>query len=37
MPVDFDANKDIDAYYDYLHQHPGVTIQGGSVLRVVDM
>jgi hypothetical protein len=36
-PVDFDANKDIDTYYEYLHQHPGVTIQGGSVLRVVDM
>lgn len=37
MPADFNANSDIEAYYDYLHGHPGISIQGGSVLRVVDM
>ncbi|KEF52916.1 uncharacterized protein A1O9_10822 [Exophiala aquamarina CBS 119918] len=36
-PADFNANQDLDTYYDYLHQHPGIVIQGGSVLRVVDM
>lgn len=36
-PADFNADDDIDSYYDYLHRHPGISIQGGSVLRVVDM
>ncbi|EXJ84850.1 hypothetical protein A1O3_05525 [Capronia epimyces CBS 606.96] len=37
IPADLDANADLDTYYQYLHNHPGITIQGGSVLRVVDM
>ncbi|EXJ94420.1 hypothetical protein A1O1_02815 [Capronia coronata CBS 617.96] len=37
IPADFDANADLDAYYQYLHHHPGITVKGGSVLRVVDM
>lgn len=37
IPADFNTNADLDVYYQYLHTHPGITITGGSVLRVVDM
>ncbi|KAL2406417.1 Phomopsin biosynthesis cluster protein C' [Exophiala dermatitidis] len=37
IPADCNANADLEAYYQYLHSHPGITIKGGSVLRVVDM
>lgn len=37
LPADFNANADLDRYHEYLAQHPGITISGGSVLRVVDM
>jgi len=36
-PVSFSANKDIGNYEGYLQNKPGLTIPGGSVLRVVDM
>ncbi|KAJ9643813.1 hypothetical protein H2204_001958 [Knufia peltigerae] len=37
LQADFNQDADLEAYYKYLHQHPGVVIQGGSVFRVVDM
>jgi len=37
IPADFNANADLDTYCKYLASHPGITIEGGSVLRVVDM
>jgi quercetin dioxygenase-like cupin family protein len=37
IPADFNANADLDAYYQLLTRHPGITVKGGSVLRVVDM
>jgi quercetin dioxygenase-like cupin family protein len=36
-PVSFETNKDISNYESYLLNKPGLTIPGGSVLRVVDM
>ncbi|EAU30148.1 conserved hypothetical protein [Aspergillus terreus NIH2624] len=37
IPVDLSENKDLDVYASYLKDLPGVTIPGGTVLRVVDM
>ncbi|OAL40330.1 hypothetical protein AYO20_00066 [Fonsecaea nubica] len=37
IPADFNGNADLDAYNGYLQKHPGITIKGGSVCRVVDM
>lgn len=36
-PVSFKDNKDIDEYTKYLAKSPGLSIPGGSVVRVVDM
>ena len=37
FPVSFTDNKDIAGYKQYLDKAPGLSIPGGSVLRVVDM
>ncbi|OAP65746.1 hypothetical protein AYL99_01718 [Fonsecaea erecta] len=37
IPANFNGNSDLDAYNGYLQKHPGITIKGGSVCRVVDM
>lgn len=37
FPVDLSAGKDIATYQSYLTNLPGLTIPGGSVLRIVDM
>ncbi|EXJ75251.1 uncharacterized protein A1O5_01947 [Cladophialophora psammophila CBS 110553] len=37
IPADFNGNADLDTYNAYLPKHPGITIRGGSVFRVVDM
>jgi quercetin dioxygenase-like cupin family protein len=36
-PVELSSNKDLDVYESYLKDLPGITIPGGTVLRVVDM
>ena len=36
-PVDFSNSQDVSAYQTYLNKPPGLTISGGSVLRLVDM
>jgi quercetin dioxygenase-like cupin family protein len=36
-PVDLNDDKDLGVYKSYLDDPPGITIPGGSVLRVVDM
>ncbi|OJD34918.1 cupin domain protein [Diplodia corticola] len=36
-PIDMSDNKDIATYQSYLTDLPGITISGGSVLRMVDM
>lgn len=36
-PIDMSDNKDIATYQNYLTNLPGITISGGSVLRMVDM
>ena len=37
FPVSFKGNQDIAAYKQYLDNKPGLSIPGGSVVRVVDM
>ncbi|GES65091.1 cupin domain protein [Aspergillus terreus] len=37
IPVELSENKDLDIYTSYLKDLPGITIPGGTVLRVVDM
>ena len=37
FPVSFTENKDIENYKTYLDNKPGLSIPGGSVVRVVDM
>jgi quercetin dioxygenase-like cupin family protein len=37
FPVSFKNNEDIAEYNKYLNQAPGLSIPGGSVVRVVDM
>ncbi|OQU99046.1 Cupin domain-containing protein [Cladophialophora immunda] len=37
IPADFNGNADLDVYNGYQQKHPGITIKGGSVCRVVDM
>jgi quercetin dioxygenase-like cupin family protein len=37
FPVSFKDNQDIDNYKSYLDNKPGLSIPGGSVVRVVDM
>lgn len=36
-PVDLSDDKDLNIYRSYLCDLPGITIPGGTVLRVVDM
>lgn len=36
-PVDFNSNQDVNSYKSYLDQKPGLVINGGTVLRIVDM
>ena len=33
---DFENNKDLDTYKDFIANPPGLTVPGGSVLRIVD-
>ncbi|KAK5274902.1 hypothetical protein LTR96_001503 [Exophiala xenobiotica] len=37
LQADFNKDADLASYYKYLHEHPPVVIQGGTVFRVVDM
>ncbi|KAL2842301.1 hypothetical protein BJX68DRAFT_257832 [Aspergillus pseudodeflectus] len=37
IPVELSDDKDLDVYQSYLKDLPGITIPGGTVLRVVDM
>jgi quercetin dioxygenase-like cupin family protein len=37
IPVTLSADKDLATYQSYLQNLPGITIPGGTVLRVVDM
>ncbi|GAB1194100.1 hypothetical protein APSETT444_003341 [Aspergillus pseudonomiae] len=37
VPVNFTGEKDLNVYQSLLRDLPGVTIPGGTVLRVVDM
>jgi quercetin dioxygenase-like cupin family protein len=37
IPVELSDDKDLDIYQSYLKDLPGITIPGGTVLRVVDM
>lgn len=37
FPVNLNSGKDIGKYQSYLQSPPGLTIPGGSVLRIVDM
>ncbi|KAJ0416729.1 hypothetical protein BJY00DRAFT_316610 [Aspergillus carlsbadensis] len=37
IPVELSENKDLAVYTSYLNDLPGITIPGGTVLRVVDM
>lgn len=37
FPVDLKAEKDVSTYNDYTRNLPGITIPGGTVLRLVDM
>ena len=37
FPVDFEQGKDVSDYEGYLANKPGITIPGGTVLRIVDM
>lgn len=37
FPVDLNGGKDIKKYQSYLQSPPGLTIPGGSVLRIVDV
>lgn len=36
-PVDLNKNVDVGIYQNYLENLPGITIPGGTVLRIVDM
>lgn len=36
-PVDFSGKQDVSSYGGYLKHAPGITIPGGTVLRIVDM
>ncbi|RMJ27122.1 Cupin domain-containing protein [Aspergillus sp. HF37] len=36
-PAELNDNKDVEVYKSYLDDLPGLTIPGGTVLRVVDM
>ncbi|KAL2784514.1 hypothetical protein BJX66DRAFT_348233 [Aspergillus keveii] len=36
-PVELSEDKDLEVYGSYLKDLPGITIPGGTVLRVVDM
>lgn len=36
-PVTISADKDLATYQSYLQNPPGITIPGGTVLRIVDM
>ncbi|KAF2500885.1 hypothetical protein BU16DRAFT_535418 [Lophium mytilinum] len=36
-PVNLSGNKDLEVYQHYTNNLPGVTIPGGTVIRVVDM
>ncbi|CRG83448.1 hypothetical protein PISL3812_00799 [Talaromyces islandicus] len=37
IPVVLSADKDLATYQSYLQSPPGITIPGGTVLRIVDM
>ncbi|EEA20234.1 hypothetical protein EYB25_007763 [Talaromyces marneffei] len=37
FPANLDGGKDIAKYQSYLQSPPGLTVPGGSVLRVVDL
>lgn len=37
IPVTLSADKDLASYQSYLQNPPGITIPGGTVLRIVDM
>lgn len=36
-PVSFAMNKDIASYQTFLNESPGLVVNGGTVLRIVDM
>jgi len=37
FPVQLTASKDVETYASFLHSPPGLTVSGGTVLRIVDM
>jgi len=37
IPVEMSDGADVDVYQNYLKDLPGITIPGGTVLRIVDM
>ncbi|KAI1616156.1 hypothetical protein EDD36DRAFT_484005 [Exophiala viscosa] len=37
FPVQLSGNKDVSIYQKYMENKPGITIPGGTVLRLVDM
>lgn len=37
IPVQLSEDKDLGVYQSFLQDQPGITIPGGTVLRVVDM
>ncbi|CCT65995.1 related to Cupin domain protein [Fusarium fujikuroi] len=36
FPVDLEDNTDIETYGNYINNSPGLSVPGGSVLRIVD-
>ncbi|KAF5583084.1 cupin domain-containing protein [Fusarium pseudocircinatum] len=36
LPVDLEDNTDIETYGNYISNSPGLSVPGGSVLRIVD-
>lgn len=37
MPASVDAEADIAMYDEFLHQPPGVTVDNGTVFRLIDL
>lgn len=36
FPIDLEDNTDIETYGNYINNSPGLSVPGGSVLRIVD-
>ncbi|KAJ5162764.1 Cupin 2 conserved barrel [Penicillium coprophilum] len=37
MPASVDAEADVAMYDEFLHQPPGITVDGGTVFRLIDL